>query len=174
MSDRARPVHTEGRSRREWPSAKCWPKLAHVAVLGLTAFALGGCYVYAPIAQAPAPGMRVVLDLNDRGRVALSDSIGPSADRIEGEVASTADSTYVLRVTSIRYTNGRASKWTNEPLSIRTDLVRHLREKRFSRRRTVFVAASSVAALLAFALTTDLIGFGGLGGDGGGGPGPEQ
>jgi hypothetical protein len=134
---------------------------------------LCSCYVYRPLQGSPPSGMHVALDLNDRGRVALSDSIGPSADRIEGEVQSAGDSGFVLRVTSVRYTNGQRHKWTNEPLGVRTDLVRDLQERQFSRTRTVIVAGISTAALVAFVISRDLLGFGAEGGEGGG-PGPDQ
>jgi hypothetical protein len=118
--------------------------------------------------------MRVALDLNDRGRVALSDSIGPSADRIEGEVQAAEDSAVVLRVTSVRYTNGQRHRWTNEPLTVRADLVRDLRARHLSRARTALVAGVSTAAFVAFVISRDLLGFGSPGEDGGGGPGPGQ
>ena len=133
-----------------------------------------GCYVYRPIQGMPASGTQVVLDLNDRGRVALSDSVGPSADRIEGEVQSAADSMYVVRVASVRYTNGLTQRWTNEPLGVRTDLLRELREKRLSRARTAVIAGASTAALIVLAITIDLLGFGSDSPGGGGGPGPDQ
>jgi hypothetical protein len=133
-----------------------------------------GCYVYRPIQGMPSSGMQVALELNDRGRVALSDSVGPSADRIEGEVQSIADSVLVVRVASIRYTNGATHRWTSEPLSIRADLLRDLQEKRFSRTRTWAVAGASTAMLLILAISVDLLGFGSEGPGGGGGGGPDQ
>jgi hypothetical protein len=135
---------------------------------------LSGCYVYRPVQGMPSSGMQVALDLNDRGRVALSDSVGPSADRIEGEVQSIADSTLVVRVASVRYTNGATHRWTSEPLSIRADLVRDVREKRLSRARTWAIAGASTATLVILALSVDLLGFGSDTGGGGGGPGPDQ
>lgn len=147
---------------------------AQLAILALGTAISSGCYVYRPVSGMPASGTRVVLDLNDRGRVALSDSVGPSADRIEGEVQSTADSVYVLRVSSIRYTNGSTHRWTNEPLGVRADLVRDLREKRLSRARTAVIAGASTAALVVLAISIDLLGFGSDGPGGGGGPGPDQ
>lgn len=145
-----------------------------LAGLAACALILSGCYVYRPIEGAPAPGTRIVLDLNDRGRVALSDSIGASADRIEGEVQSTGDSLYVIRVASVRYTNGARHRWTSEPLGIRPDLVRQLREKRLSRARTAVIASASTASLIILAVTFDLLGSGIEGAGGGGGPGPDQ
>lgn len=148
--------------------------LARCGWLAVGVILLCSCYVYRPVNGSPPTGMRVALDLNDRGRVALSDSIGPSADRIEGEVQSAGDSVYVLRVTSVRYTNGQTHRWTNEPLTVRGDLVRDLRERQLSRARTAFVAGVSTVALVAFMISRDLLGFGSGEGSGGGGPGPDQ
>jgi hypothetical protein len=137
---------------RRSASALCLSALA-----GLTA----GCYAYIPPSTTPAPGTVVALDLNDRGRVALGDSIGASADRIEGLLESSSDSSYVLRVKSVRYTNGETNRWTNEPLSVRTDLVRHLTERRLSRQRTMIAVGGTAALVLGFALTRDIFGIGG-------------
>lgn len=157
----------------KWTSARAITRGIRHAVLATAV--LSGCYVYKPVEGAARPGMHVALDLNDRGRVALSDSVGPSADRIEGEVSSAnGDSSYIVRVASIRYTNGSKQRWTLEPLTVRTDLVHRVREKRFSRARTALITGASTAALVIFAVTVDLFGFGNEGAGGGPGPGPDQ
>ena len=115
-----------------------------------------GCYTSTPVETAPSPGTAVVLDLNDRGRVALGPSIGSSAARVEGSLDS-VDSAYKLKVTSVTYLNGQSNRWTNEPLTIQSDLVRELRVKRFSRSRTALVAGGSVGAVIALALTRQLL-----------------
>jgi len=133
-----------------------------------------GCYAYTPLRASPTPGSRVALELNDRGRVALGDSVGESADRIEGRVQVSSDSSYVLRVSSVRYTNGQTNAWTNEPLTVRADLVRTVAERRLSRGRTFAAVGSTVAIVVGFVLSRDLLGIGNgsgrQGGDDGGGP----
>jgi hypothetical protein len=98
----------------------------------------------------------VVLDLNDQGRVALGPSIGSSAARVEGSLDS-AGAAYTVKVTSVTYLNGQSNRWTNEPLTIQSDLVRELRVKRFSRSRSALVAGGSLAAIVGFVVTRQLL-----------------
>ena len=119
--------------------------------------------------------MRVVLEVNDRGRVALADSIGPSVDRIEGEVRSWSDSTFVLSVAAVEYLSGGRNAWSGETLTVPTGAVGQLRERRFSRGRTVAAVAVGVGALLAVVLSRDLVGGGGVSKEPPDpGPGPDQ
>ena len=118
--------------------------------------AASGCYTSTPVETAPSPGSAVVLDLNDRGRVALGPSIGSSAARVEGSLDA-VDSAYKVKVTSVTYLNGQSNRWTNEPLTIQSDLVRELRVKRFSRSRTALVAGGSIGAVVALFLTRQLL-----------------
>src|SRR4051794_39067909 len=72
----------------------------------LLLFLLGfsnGCYVYKPLASAPVPGSVVSFLVTDVGRVGLSQSAGPSAQRLEGVVESQNDSAYVLSMRSVTY-----------------------------------------------------------------------
>ena len=124
---------------------------------------LPGCYVQAPLTGVPQPGTPVLLDLNDRGRVALGDSIGPSAARISGLVERGSDSAYVLRVSSVQYLNGQTNQWSGEPLTIRSDLVGRARTREYSRKRTWALGIGAVATVVAFALSQDLFGSGGIG-----------
>jgi hypothetical protein len=148
----ARPaLRAPGRALRGWTA---------LLLAGVTS--LSGCYAIVPLAGAPSPGSTLVLDLNDRGRLALGDSIGRAAETIQGEVTARSDSAYVLRVESVRYLNGQSNRWSGEPLAVRMDLVGRARERQFSRKRTLGAALGTVAAILAVALTTDLFGTGDL------------
>lgn len=127
-----------------------------------------------PVASAPQPGQVLVMDLTDQGRVALGPSIGPAATRIEGLLDSRTDSAYVVKVESVVYMNGANNRWTNEPLTIRTDLVRDLRERKFSRSRSVLLAAGIVGGAVAFIASRGLLGFGSPGTDKNPGDGSQQ
>ena len=130
---------------------------AWAALLLTASSTLGGCYTNLPVAGVPAPGSTLVLDLTDRGRVALSDSVGPSANRIEGVAAAGgSDSSYALRVSSVQFLNGQTNRWNGEPLNVRADLVGRAQERRFSRGRTYGLAALVVAAIVTVIVTTDL------------------
>jgi hypothetical protein len=119
---------------------------------------LAGCYASMPVRGTPQAGSRVVLDLNDRGRVALGDQIGPSAAAVEGEVASATDSSYSLRVRSVTYLNGQSNRWSGEPLTVPVSLVSQSTQRTFSRSRTAILGAAAVAALALLIKGTNLIG----------------
>ena len=125
------------------------------------AWPLLGCYSTVPVTGVPATDAVLILDLNDRGRVALGDSIGPSASRVAGELQAVRDSSYVVRVASVQYLNGQSNRWSGEQLTVPMALVRDVRERRFSRARTYGLAAGLVAAVVAVVVGTDLIGGGG-------------
>lgn len=151
-------------------------RLRRACGLAFLAGTTTGCYSYVPLQPAAVgPGARVVLEVNDRGRVALTDSLGPSVDRIEGEVQSRSDSSYLLSVVFVDYVNGSRHAWAGEPLSVPADAVGGLRERRISRGRTALAIVGGIGAVLAFALTRDLLGHGSVGKEPPDpGPGPDQ
>ena len=119
---------------------------------------LAGCYASMPVQGTPVAGTTVVLDLNDRGRVVLGDQIGPSATKVEGEVASASDSLYSLRVRSVSYLNGQSNRWSGEPLSVSTNLISKTAQRSFSRTRTTLLGVAAAAALAVLITSTNLIG----------------
>ena len=128
-----------------------------VAALASACVFLAGCYTTTPVETAPSPGAVVVLDLNDRGRDRLGRSIGSAAKSVEGALDSRTDSQYVVKVSSVVYMNGQNNRWTSEPLTIQSDLVRELRVKTFSRGKTSLFVAGSVGALVAMFATRQLV-----------------
>jgi hypothetical protein len=121
---------------------------------------VGGCYVYTPLASAPSMGSTVSFALTDAGRVALGRNIGEGARSLEGEVDSTTDSSYVLRVQSVTYINGQYNKWTGERLVVGRQQVTDARQRSVSKSRTALVAAAGVGGLVAFIATRGLLGGG--------------
>lgn len=147
---------------------RSWALVSFVAIVT-------GCYTYAPAAPTPSAGTRLFLELSDRGRVGLGDSIGPAAATVEGTAISSSDSAYALRVSRVGYLNGQSNKWTGEPLVISKSFVSTAREQKFSRNRTFLTAGSVTAVLAVFIATRRLLGFGNSSDNGGGGgkPNPE-
>src|SRR5687768_1914904 len=119
-----------------------------------------GCYVNTPVVAAPAPGDRLDLELNDRGRVGLGENIGPAATSVEGMLQSQTDSAYNIRVASVVYVNGQSNKWNGEPLTVQKDFVKDVSERRFSRGRSFLAAGIVTAGVLAFAMSRSLLGAG--------------
>ena len=130
-----------------------------VAALGLTT----ACYTYAPAGSAaapPEPGRLVAFDITDAGRVALASGLGSGAERVEGELVSRTDSLLTLRVTGVRYRDGASARWSRESFGLRPEYVATTRERRFSRGRTLALAATALGALAALMITQDLSIFG--------------
>lgn len=130
-----------------------------------------GCYTTLPLHSMPASGSEVVLDLNDRGRVALGDRIGPSASVIDGEIETPNDTAYALRVKSVRYLNGQSNQWSGERLTVPANLVSQATQRNFSRARTVALSAGLATALALFIKGVSLFGNS-SGSPGGGSPTP--
>ena len=135
---------------------------------------MAGCYSTVPVVAAPVPGQVLVMELNDNGRAALGPSIGAAATKVEGLLDQRTDSAYVVKVRSVVYMNGSNQRWTDEPLTIQTDLVRELRERKFSPTRTALFAAGSVGTVVAFIATRSLLDLGTPDREKGPGEGTEQ
>ena len=138
---------------------------------------LTGCYTYVPVWKGePALGSEISLGLTDRGRVALSDRVGPGAREIVGRLASSTDSAYVVSVTGVTYIDGaRTAKWTGEQVEIAKSVVSGVAERHLSRSRS-WLAAGITAGVVALATGIVIKGTAGPGPDTrptGGGPQPQ-
>lgn len=159
-----------GRSRAGGEPTRFLSGCLLVFLLGVTS----GCYVYSPAPPSPARGTRLLLELNDRGRVALGDSIGPSGRVVEGTVTANSDSAYSLRVVRVGYLNGQSNNWNGEPLVVPKDLVGNVKERRLSKSRSWLTATGVSVAVVAFIATRGLFGFGSEGREPGPGPPGQQ
>jgi hypothetical protein len=148
--------------------------MAGGSLLAFLSGVASGCYVNTPVVAAPAPGDRLDLELNDRGRVGLGENIGPAATSVEGMLQSQTDSAYNIRVASVVYVNGQSNKWNGEPLTVQKDFVKDVSERKFSRSRSILAAGILTAGVLTFALTRNILGAGNSDRDPGGGGGGEQ
>jgi hypothetical protein len=128
------------------------------ALLLLGVLLLNACYATGPVAGVPAPGMRIVADLNDQGRVAYGDRIGSSVREIEGTVESASDSAFVVRIQSVRYLDGRADKWSGERFALSPEYVSRVRQRELSRSRTTILGVVIGAAVVAAVAAANLLG----------------
>lgn len=129
-------------------------------MVALGVAAIQGCYVYAPAPTAPATGSDLVLELNDRGRSGLGDSIGVGATMIEGKSAATSDSAYSLLVSRVEYLSRQSTGWSGERLVVPRMFVSNAQQRTFSRSRTGVVVALVSAAVVGFVASRGLLGFG--------------
>lgn len=141
-----------------------------VAVTVVAWLAVSGCYVYTPLYSAPSPGTRVALELNDRGRAALEQNIGPEVLSVEGVISSISDSVMVVSMEGAKSLRGASTRWTGESVTFRTEYVRALREKRYSGGRTIALVSAVASSTALFIVTRGLLGNGA--GDAGGPGGP--
>lgn len=133
-----------------------------------------GCYVYGPAPSNAIPGTRVLLELNDQGRVGLGNNIGPTGGIVEGIVQSNSDSAYSLSVRRVEYLNGQSNAWNGERLIVPKEFVGNARERTLSTSRTWLAAGAVVLAAVAFISSRQLLGFGSEGKGSGGGPPKTQ
>lgn len=116
------------------------------------------CYSTVPLASAPAPGTTVLVDLNDQGRVELGERIGPGATTIQATLDERTDSTFRLRVNSVRYLNGQTNAWSGESMTIPSRLVSQSWQRNFSRGRAAVLGAAVTGALVLLIKSTNLLG----------------
>ena len=159
-------------------SSRSSSTVIRLARAGVLAGALGvntACYTTRPLLGVPDVGTQVVAVVNDRGRVAMSDSLGPSVDRVEGTtVDRRGDSSVVLSLSRVRYINGDETRWNGERLRFDVASLRGFQERRFSRARTTGLVALTAGALVAFIVTRQLVSGGNGANSDGGSTAPPQ
>lgn len=141
------------------------------AAIALNVGFVSGCYAYTPSqVSAMQPGKDVALVINDLGRVNLAGQIGAEVAQLAGILERQDNSEYSLRVSEVTFLNGRTAVWSGEPVTVRQEYVRDVKEKKISAGRTLaaIVAGAGVVggAVIAHTLST------GGGGNGDGKPEP--
>ncbi len=134
----------------------------HLSALALLALPLlGGCYVYStPLADKPVPGTALAAVLNDRGRVDLEPQLGPEVWQVEGTVVSADDSSILLSMTKTSTLEHQEMHWGGETVRFATNDVRSMLARRFSAVRTVILAGTATAGVVAFIASRSLLGLG--------------
>jgi hypothetical protein len=161
---------TRRRRLADGARGKVWKGCVAAFLMGVAS----GCYVYSPAPASPGNGVQLVLRLNDRGRVALGDSIGPTGQEVEGKVVGTSDSAVSLSVARVGYLNGQSNRWNGEHLTVSRSLFDRATERRFSPGRTWLTVAAAAGAMVAFIASRSLLGFGNEGRTNNGGGGNQQ
>ena len=107
--------------------------------------------------------MKVALDINDVGRVALGGTIGPEIGQVEGTLLEPPGEEYVLAVSQVHFLRGGYQTWTGERVRISKQHVGRLSERRLHKGRSYALAAVIAGGLVAVVVSKDLIGLGSLG-----------
>lgn len=120
-----------------------------------------GCYSYVPFNGALAtPGASIAIELNDRGRVAVGERLGPELERVDGVLSFASDSDIVLQVSQVRDISGGMTTWSGETVHVRPAYTKQVFERRLDKRKTSIFAASAAALVGAFIITRNLAGWG--------------
>lgn len=128
-----------------------------VAVLGTL---LMGCYVTRPIGGVTPPtGVTVAFDLNDAGRAALGPMMGPEIARIEGRILNQDAGDYVVAVDELTMLRGGTQTWRGEQVRVKPGYIAATYEKRFSKSRTVLLAALAAGGV-AYLVSRSVVGSG--------------
>jgi hypothetical protein len=136
----------------------------HRVPVGLIlAFGLTGCYVNQRLVEdrpQPAPGSRLVVELNDAGRAGMAPTVGPSVASVEGALVEGSDSQFVLAVSQVYGLDGSQSRWGGERVTIRPEQIRRMSLRVFSPGRTAALVGGATVSFVAFVVTRSLIGGG--------------
>ncbi len=151
---------TASRAAGAWPGWQILSSRQRRAALLLVVITpyLSGCYTVRPVMNPDvSAGTQLVAEVTDRGRVELSEMLGPGALRVHGRLASATDSTYVLQVSKVDYLSGVESYWTGERVSLNRNYIGRLGERRLSRTRSWLAAGVVTAAVAVVAATVSLV-----------------
>jgi hypothetical protein len=132
------------------------PRRSIAVAIGLVQLSTA-CYSYVPVRTAPI-GSRVALEINDDGRVALREQLGPGVVRLEGRVSAVESDALVLEASSVTQIRGRPTPIDSVQVRVRQGHVERVDERRLARGRTWMVIGGAVAVVAAFLVAN---GFGG-------------
>ena len=109
---------------------------------------LTGCYSMVPVVgNAPPLGSRVALQVNDAGRVALGEAVGPEVAELEGRLVDRDSARLVLSMSMVRLLRGGVQVWSGERVTVRREHVSAVRERHFSKSKSAILAGAASAAL---------------------------
>ena len=146
-------------------------RIQSIAVILISALAVGACYRYDPVtASQVAPQRLVELALTDSGGVVLAARIGPQVEALRGRVLADTGGTMTLGVMQTRQRSGNEQDWKGEELLVPHALIASIGERHFALSRTVLFSAALTGALVGVSAAFNGPGFGsGNSSPGGGG-----
>ena len=127
-------------------------------VVAVTLLASTGCYTMQPVSEQPFPlGITVELVINDAGRAALRSMMGPEVAKVQGRLVQKDSTGYTVAVTQLGLLRDGTQVWSGERVSIKSEYVNSVAERRFSRGRTAVVTAA-VLGVVAIVFTQSIKG----------------
>ena len=133
-----------------------------IASLGIASTVVwtSGCYSYAvrPVSEI-SPNSTITADINDVGRVALGDRVGPEVMQVEGKVVQRSDTSVRLLVTQVTYLNGNTEEWQGQEVGLRVQDVKSVTQRTFSRSRTALLIGAIAVGFVATILSLNFLGI---------------
>ncbi len=127
-------------------------------VVAVTLLVSTGCYTMQPVSEQPFPvGITVELVINDAGRAALRSMMGPEVAKVQGRLVQKDSTGYTVAVTQLGLLRDGTQVWSGERVSIKSEYVNSVAERRFSRGRTAVVTAA-VLGVVAIVFTQSIKG----------------
>ena len=127
-------------------------------VVAVTLLVSTGCYTMQPVTEQPFPlGITVELVINDAGRAALRPMMGPEVAKVQGRLVQKDSTGYTVAVTQLGLLRDGTQVWSGERVSIKSEYVNSVAERRFSRGRTAVVTAA-VLGVVAIVFTQSIKG----------------
>ena len=127
-------------------------------VVAVTLLVSTGCYTMQPVSEQPFPvGITVELVINDAGRAALRSMMGPEVAKVQGRLVQKDSTGYTVAVTQLGLMRDGTQVWSGERVSIKSEYVNSVTERRFSRGRTAVVTAA-VLGVVAIVFTQSIKG----------------
>ena len=118
-----------------------------------------GCYLEKPLTtMPPAPATRIVAQLTDSGTVALGNSIGAGALKLEGVVSQASADAWTLQLIRVDHRDGRTINWNREPVAVRPSLLVNPTVKVLDKRRSWLAAGAITLIAILAASAFDLFG----------------
>lgn len=120
------------------------------------------CYNVVPLSLdvTPARGATVIADLNNRGSDSLAAQIGPGIMSLRGDILSVDERQMTLAMRLVTDRRGVETFWTKEPVVVQRSFVEQIKERRFSRMKSVLMGVGLTTSL--FILTDAVTGFAGV------------
>lgn len=131
------------------------------ALLVVAALSATGCYSYTGVQpSADLAGQRIAFRITDEGRVAVRDRLGPGVAKVDGRVVAQDAAGWTLKVFGLTTIDGGRSTWTGETVQLARTSVDQTTARRLDRGRSLLAFAGVVGAVVAFALSRDILGGG--------------
>jgi hypothetical protein len=119
------------------------------------------CYTYDPHTPGDIqPGQRIVVTVNNVGRVALTADIGDDVATATGDLTSVDSAGIHMRVTEANFLSGTTTRMAGVAVTVPTNGAVLVTTKQFSRTKTTAVVIGIGAALIAAIRAFGIFGFG--------------